>query len=96
MANQVKVDLDRRGVGRILRTGKLPALVNRTAERIAEGVRSRLPNDGRGEVVVERYTTDRGAAAVVVKHPQARGLQAKYGIITAATSAVGLRVRAKS
>ena len=90
-----KVTLDRAGVGNILRRGELPALVNATAGRIADNARARLPNDGLGEVVVEPYTTDRGAAAVVVKHPQAMGLQAKYGILTAAAGSVGLSVRGK-
>ncbi|GAA4680494.1 hypothetical protein [Nocardioides nanhaiensis] len=90
-----KVQLDRAGVGAILRTGEVPAAVNATAETIASGVRSRLPSDGLGDVVVERYTTDRGAAAVVVRHPRAVGLQAKYGILTSAASAAGLTVRGR-
>ncbi len=87
-----KVTPDRAGIGRILRTGELPALVNATAARIAEGARARLPDDGLGEVVVEPYTTDRGAAAVIVKHPKALGLEGKYGILRAAVGSVGLSI----
>lgn len=96
MANAWKVTLDRAGIGAILKVGEVPAMVNRAAESIASGVRARMPNDGEGEVVVERYTTDRGAAAVVVKHPRAVGLQAKYGILTNAASAIGATVRGRS
>ncbi|MFT4288171.1 hypothetical protein [Nocardioides sp.] len=89
------VTLDRAGIGRILMTGEIPEAVSARAEAIATNIRSRLPDDGLGEVVVERYTTDRGAAAVIVKHPRAVGLQAKYGIITTAASAAGLSVRGR-
>lgn len=96
MAGRWKVELNRSGVGNILRKGAVPAMVNEAAERIASGARRRLPNDGLGDVVVERYTTDRGAAAVVVRHPQAVGLQAKYGILTASASGAGITVRSRS
>ena len=87
-----KVTLDRAGVGAFLKSGEVSDMVNSAAGRIADGVRSRLPDD-EGEVVVESYTTDRGAAAVIVRHPRAVGLQAKYGIITAAASAIGVDVK---
>ncbi|MCY4726700.1 hypothetical protein NYO98_10460 [Nocardioides sp. STR2] len=91
-----KVKLNRAGVGNILKTGAVPEMVNRTASTIAAGARSRLPDDGMGgEVVVERYTTDRGAAAVIVKHPRAVGLQAKYGILTSAAASAGVTVRGR-
>lgn len=87
-----KVTLDRAGIGNVLRTGELPNLVNRTAGQIAAAVS--LPRDGKdADVTVESYTTDRGAASVVVRHPNAVGLQAKHGILTAAAASVGLTIR---
>lgn len=88
-----KVVLDRAAVGRILTTGALPNAVTALANTIASNVR--LPA-GDGEVVVEPYTTDRGAAAVVVKHKNAVGLQAKHGILTTAAAAAGVQVKARS
>ena len=85
-----KVTLDRTGVGKILREGDVPKAVNALAEQVAANVN--LP-DNDGDVVVEPYTTDRGAAAVIVRHPRAVGLQAKYGLLTSAASQAGLSVR---
>lgn len=88
------VELDRAGIGNLLKSGGIPAMTNAAAERIADGARSRMPNDvPDADVVVEQYTTDRGAAVVIVRHPRARGLQAKYGILTRSAQAIGVSVR---
>lgn len=47
------------------------------------------------EVVVEDYTTDRAASAVLIKHPIGMGIQAKYGTLTQAAASQGLQVRSK-
>lgn len=91
MAGPWKVRLDRAGVGGVLRSPAAHKLTGEAARRVAAGVTRVDPT----LVVVEPYTTDRGAAAVVVRDPQAVGLQAKYGILTAAARAAGLKVRAR-
>jgi len=44
---------------------------------------------------VEAYTTDRGAASVMVKDGRARELQVREGLLTKAAAKVGLEVKAK-
>ncbi len=89
-----KVQLDRQGVGAILRSPELSTAVTGLARTVASNVMARLPSDRYdADVVVEPYTTDRGAAAVVVRHPQARALEAKFGILSNAAAAAGLSVR---
>ena len=87
-----QVVLNRPGVGAILKQGEVPAAINALAQSVAS--RISLPA-GEGDVVVESYTTDRGAAAVVVRHPRAVGLQAKYGLITRAAAGAGLTVKTR-
>lgn len=87
VARQWTVELDRAGIGAILRGPEARAMVNSAAARVASNIT--LP-DVQGMVEVRPYTTDRGAAAVNVLHPRAVGLQAKHGFITAAAAAAGL------
>lgn len=79
------------GMAAILASQEFARLVNEAANTVAANVHTPKPAD----VVVEHYTTDRQAAAVVVKHPKARGWQAKHGTLTKAASAAGLSVRSK-
>lgn len=86
---RLRVQLDRAGIGSILRSADARALVDGAAQSVAANVRGTMP------VVVEvsHYTTDRAAAAVEVIHPEAAGLQAKHGLLTAAAAAAGFQVR---
>lgn len=95
MAQEWRVKLDRKGIGALLKTGGIPNTINRTARGIAASIT--LPSDSPddAEVVVEPYVTDRGAAAVVVKHPKALGLEAKYGLLSRAAASAGFTVRRK-
>lgn len=86
---RLRVQLDRAGIGAILRGSDARALVNGAAQSVAAGVR--VPDGGRVEI--SEYTTDRAGAAVEVIHPKAAGLQARDGILTAAAAAAGLQVR---
>ncbi|QLF83988.1 hypothetical protein SEA_UPYO_9 [Gordonia phage Upyo] len=83
--------LDRRGVGELLK-GPLGAAANAAAEQIASSIRADHPDL---EVDVEAYTTDRGAASVMVKDSRARELQVREGLLTKAAAAVGLEVVAR-
>ena len=88
---QNPVRLNRKGVGKILKGDGLDlSVVNECAEKIAGGVRAELGDDV--EVLVEKYTTDRGAASVTIKDSKAMQLQARTGILTRHAAAAGLEV----
>lgn len=84
------VRIDRKGIGRIMRENARP-LVNEKAHAIADQIRAAHP-DLADAVDVEEYTTDRGAASVMVKDGSARELQVREGLVTRAAAAVGLEV----
>lgn len=90
-----KVELDRAGIGSMLKSGPIPDAVNAAAHRIAANVRLPADSPDGSDVVVERYVTDRGAAAVVVRHPWATRLEAKYGLLSRAAGSAGFTVRRK-
>lgn len=79
MANP-RVRLNNANVGKLLQSPAFAALVNRVANEVAAAAGS--------DAVVEEYTTDRGAAAVMVPAED----QAIYGTLTRAAEAVGLEV----
>jgi hypothetical protein len=82
---------DRQGTGLILRE-TYRAAVTDAAQRIATNVRTQRPD---ADVVVNTYTTDRSAATVTIREPEARLLQVRDGILTRAAAAAGLEVRAR-
>ena len=79
-----KVELDRAGIGAILRSPEAAKLANEAAAKVAANIR--------GDTEIEPYTTDRAAAAVVHKDRDAAGQQAKHGTLTAAAAAAGMPV----
>lgn len=94
MANaNVKVRIDRRGLGRVLKDD-LGAAAAKKAHEIADDIRTSYP-DLADDVDVEEYVTDRGAASILVANSQARELQVRDGLLTRAAAAVGLEVTAE-
>lgn len=84
--------LDVAGVREILQSDGLRAVVDGLADEVATTVRASLPP---GTVVeVRRYTTDRGAASVVIADVRGMAWQARDGVLTRAAGAAGLEVRA--
>lgn len=84
--------LDHAGVREILRGPEVRQLIDGLAGDVAANVRALVPAGTRVEV--RGYTTDRGAATVVVADARAMGWQARDGILTRAAGAAGLEVRA--
>lgn len=84
--------LDSRGVREILRGPGVRQVVDGLAGEVAGHVRALLPEAA--PVEVRGYTTDRGAATIVVADARAMGWQAKDGILTRAAGAAGLEVKA--
>ncbi|MFE3057636.1 hypothetical protein [Nocardia sp. NPDC059239] len=81
MAN-ANIRLNNAAIGKVLKTAFGP-LVNQVADEIA--------SHAGPDAIVDDYTTDRNAAAVLVPAEQ----QAADGSLTRAAAAVGLEVRAK-
>lgn len=91
------IRLDRVGMGLMLKSAGMAAVIAETAEAVASNARQ---NPGvqkhAAEIKVETYTTDRAAAAVLIKDPIGMGIQAKYGALTQAAGSQGLDVRTNS
>ena len=87
--------LDRKGVGEILKVQAAP-VINDTANLIANNVRADLIDEADVEVLVERYTTDRGAASVTIASARGMELQAKRGSLTKAAAALGLDIKSRT
>lgn len=87
-----RFDLDTRGVREILRGEEVRTLIDSYAGQVAANVRALVPPGT--SIEVRGYTTDRGAATVVVADPQAMGWQARDGILTRAAGSAGLEVKA--
>lgn len=85
----VRVEIDYAGIGEIAKGDEVRAMVDAAAERIADHVKAEA---GGVPVVVDHYTTDREAAAVVIADNSGMGLQAKHGVLTRAASSVGAEV----
>jgi hypothetical protein len=84
--------LDAAGVREVLQGDDVRSLIDGLASNVADSVRALVPH---GTVIeVRAYTTDRGAATVVVADPQAMAWQARDGILTRAAGHVGLEVKA--
>lgn len=87
-----KLQLDSAGIGEILKGPEVRELIDGLAERVAADARARIPSSA--PVEVRGYTTDRGAATVVIAHREAMGWQARTGVLTRAAGAAGLEVKA--
>ena len=93
MAPRSGFRLNRRGVGEVLKQQCGPA-INEVAEQVAAQVRASIDDDSI-EVVVDTYTTDRGAAAVPIADTRGMEFQASDGALTRAAAAVGLEVKSR-
>ncbi|MBM4626663.1 hypothetical protein GS453_24895 [Rhodococcus hoagii] len=85
--------LNRAGVGKILKQEKLATAVTAVAQQIGGAVRGRVGADV--VVRVDPYTTDRGAAAVVIADRYGAAMQASDGALTKAAASVGLSVTSR-
>lgn len=83
--------LDTAGVREFLQGSEVRELVDGLAQAVADNVRATVPAGT--QIEVRAYTTDRGAATVVVADPQAMAWQARDGILTRAAGAAGLEVK---
>jgi hypothetical protein len=84
--------LDSRGVREVLKGDEVRQMVDDVALNIQVRVRARVPTGT--TVKVEKYTTDRGAAAVVIADRQAMAWQARDGVLTRAAGELGIEVKA--
>ncbi|MFE2497086.1 hypothetical protein [Streptomyces scopuliridis] len=83
--------LDAAGVREILRGPEVRQLIDGKAGEVAANVRALISPGTRVEV--RAYTTDRGAATVVVADRRAMGWQARDGILTRAAGFAQLEIR---
>jgi hypothetical protein len=84
--------LDAAGVREILRGEEVRDLIDGKAQEVADNVKALV--DSGTPIEVRKYTTDRGAASVVVADVRAMAWQARDGILTRAAAFAGLEVRA--
>ena len=75
--------------GSVLLLRSLHRPVNQAAAKIAQSIRQQKPG---ARVVVDRYETDRAAAAVVVLDPRAQVWAVRDGIFQRAAATAGLTV----
>lgn len=96
MAGDVRLDYG--GVGAVMKSGAVQALVAQVAEEIAGNVRGQgimvddVPGTVPLPVEVTTTTTDRAHASVAITHPSGTAVQAKHGALTRAASAAGVSV----
>lgn len=83
--------LDTAGVREFLRGPEVRQLIDGKATEVAANVRALVAAGT--PVEVRGYTTDRGAATVVVAHRLAMGWQARDGILTRAAGFAQLEIR---
>lgn len=93
MAKAPGFRLDRKGVSKLLK-GPLGGVASEAAEALGDQIRADHPELA-DAVDVQRYTTDRGAASVMVKDGRARELQIREGLITKAAAKLGMEVKTK-
>ncbi|KOU20966.1 hypothetical protein ADK52_25620 [Streptomyces sp. WM6372] len=87
-----KFELDSAGVRELLKGQAVRELVDGYAQQVADNVKP-LVRPG-VPIEVRRYTTDRGAATVVVADVRGMAWQARDGILTRAAAQAGLEVKA--
>ena len=90
-----KLKLDHPGIGAVLQSGPVAALVRSAAEGIASAVDSTLSDGTVMPVYVNSGTTDRASSSVVIAHPAALRNEAKHGSLMAAAGTSGLEVRGR-
>lgn len=96
-----KISLNHAGLGEILKSDEVRRMVQDATEKIADHVREQGIEvgafKGRGQIELpvkaEVTTTDRAHGRVLLAHPAGKAVQAKYGALTKAASAVGLTVQ---
>jgi len=88
------INLDYEAIGQILRE-TCAAPINALALQIAANAAGNGDTPKDAKVTVKQFTTDRAIAVVMLSHPAAQSLEAKYGILKRAASAEGLEVKAK-
>lgn len=86
---------DRGGLRELLKSSGLSAEVNKLAQQVARNAAHTTSQGVELPIVVDEYTTDRGAASVTIAHPAGLPTQVKYGTLTRAAAAAGLEVREK-
>lgn len=84
---RITVKLDVKGIQEILKSPGMRRVINDKARQVAAAAGP--------DAQVEEYTTDRDAAAVVVKDYKSMGRQAKTGFLTKAAGSAGLEVKAR-
>lgn len=84
--------LDAAGVREVLRGQEVRDLIDGKANEVGDNVKALVPSGT--AVEVRKYTTDRGAATVVVADVRAMAWQARDGILTRAAGFAGLEVKA--
>lgn len=94
MALQGRVRLDHAGIGAILKSGPVRALVSSAAQSVAGAAKHTTEKGEELPVQVDSYTTDRAAASVTIAHPAGAAAQAKHGVLTRAAGSAGLEVTA--
>lgn len=87
-----KFELDRAGVREVLRGQEVRDLIDGYATEVADNVKVLVPSGT--AIEVRKYTTDRGAATVVVADVRGMAWQARDGILTRAAGFAGLEVKA--
>lgn len=87
-----KFELDIAGVREVLRGQEVRDLIDGYAQKVADNLKAVVPSGV--PIEVRKYTTDRGAATVVVADVRGMAWQARGGIVTRAAAAAGLEVKA--
>jgi hypothetical protein len=94
---RVRIRLDSGGIAEVLKSAKVASAVGSLAEGVAAAVRADAAVQRNAlPVEVDRYTTDRAAAAVTITHPAGLPVEAKHGSLTRAAAGRGLDVRSRS
>lgn len=86
----VELRIDTAGIGEVLKSAEVGAVIDGLAADVAERVRS---YDAEADANVSSYTFDRRAASVTFVHRNSADLEARDGVLTQAAAAVGLEVR---
>jgi hypothetical protein len=87
-----KFELDTAGVREVLRGQGVRDLIDGYAQQVADNLKALVPSGV--PIEVRKYTTDRGAATVVVADVRGMAWQARDGIVTRAAAHAGLEVKA--
>lgn len=94
MAIRVRIKLNRRGVGKVLRSAGVQGVLHAKGEAVAEAVRAagiRVDDEpGDIDLPVTVVTTGRGVRArtyVNLDHPSGTAVEAKHGILTSSIDA---------